>query len=102
MYLDSNGVRVPPEKIALKPQYFLQENTVDFLVDNIKEEKTIYYKAGVGVTMLLSNNTTLFGAVTQQKKWHELSNKTVYTNVSDDENGRSGISVLGALGLQKN
>lgn len=101
VYLDQQGKRVAAADISLKPQHFQEVNTFGLVVDNINQGETIYYRAGVGVIMLVSDKPTSFGAAIQQEKWHQMSNKTVYTNISDGEADRIGLSVLGAIGLQK-
>ena len=101
VYVNQRGERVSSADITLKPQHFQEVNTLDLVVDNINQGETIYYKGGVGVVMLVSDKATAFGAAAQQEKWHKLSHKTVYVNISDGEADRIGISVLGAIGLQK-
>jgi len=92
---DANGRPVK------KPQHFQEVNTLQLVQDNVKRGETVYYRAGVGVVMVVSDKPTMLGAAAQQKEWHKLLGKTVYTNVGDGEKDRWGLSALGALGLQK-
>lgn len=101
VYKDQNGVVVPEAGMTKKPQFFNEVNSVTFVQDNIKKGDLLYYKAGVGMVMVVSDQETAWGAAIQQKKWHELRGKTVYTNVSDGEKDRYGVTILGAVGLQK-
>lgn len=64
-------------KVYVVPQNFLEENVLKVVVDNMKENKAFYMKAGVGIQNLNQKNPrgALISAARQQQSWHKYWSK---------------------------